>query len=78
MEALSGYGLPQGRLQELSSELDSYAKGRLASHMQEAAHTALHRVKDRYGEEVHLVSGSQADYPQCCKRVRRDCKVHVE
>ena len=47
MASVQGYGLSKEELAKLQSNLTTFASGRIAAHMQEAANTALSRMKDR-------------------------------
>jgi len=47
MASVQGYGLSKEELAKLQNGLTTFASGRIAAHMQEAANTALSRMKDR-------------------------------
>ena len=47
---IEGYGIGEGKRQELQAELERAGRAQLASHVGEAANTALSRMKDRFSE----------------------------
>ena len=48
MASLQGYGLSREELDKLQLTLASYVESRIRHHVQEAANTAMSRMKERY------------------------------
>ena len=56
MASVQGYGLSKEELAKLQSNLTTFASGRIAAHMQEAANTALSRMKDRSASDADVAA----------------------
>jgi hypothetical protein len=68
MANVQGYGLSKEELEKLQTNLTTFASGRIAAHMQEAANTALSRMKDRFNTpDLH----SSTRPPHCLECVAR-------
>ena len=48
MASVQGYGLSREDLDKLQLALTSYVESRITHHLQEAANTAMSRMKERY------------------------------
>jgi len=68
MASVQGYGLSREELEKLQNSLNTFTSGRIAAHMQEAANTALSRMKDRYSScDLHN-STRRHDHLHCAAR----------
>ncbi|KAK9824432.1 hypothetical protein WJX72_010204 [[Myrmecia] bisecta] len=76
-EGLVGYDLSEEEQYALATQLDSFANGKLEGHVQEAAHTALSRMKDKFTEVfsrdekgMPRAWGPRANIPAVTQRAR--------